>query len=339
VRACAARGRVTFLAGPAGAAAARLLPGVEQVLEFAAPWVGDDAPPTDPAALVALTRRLAGLRFDAALVLTSFHQSPLPLALLLRAAGVARLAATSEDHPGSLLDARVRYDPALHEVEQGLAVAAALGFTLPEGDAGDLAVGLPPGALPPGLGGAPYVVVHPGASVPARGVPAALARDAVAGLARRGWQVVVTGGPGERDLTAAVAGPAQPAVHDLGGALDLAGLARVLAGADALVVGNTGPAHLAAAVSTPVAQLFAPVVSVDRWRPYRVPSIALGDLGIACGGCRARRCPLASQACIADVTPADVVSAVEALACGGGGAAAAATPTAAMSVGGQRCGC
>ena len=58
---------------------------------------------------------------------------------------------------------------------------------------------------------------------------------------------------------------------------DLAGLAAVLAGAGVVVVGNTGPAHLAAAVRTPVVSLFAPVVPAERWRPWGVPGTLLGD--------------------------------------------------------------
>ena len=64
---------------------------------------------------------------------------------------------------------------------------------------------------------------------------------------------------------------------DLGGRTDLATLAGVLAGADAVVVGNTGPAHLAAAVGTPVVSLFAPVVPARKWAPYQVPHVLLGD--------------------------------------------------------------
>src|SRR5204862_226139 len=82
--------------------------------------------------------RLAGLRADAAVVLTSFHQSPLPLALLLRMAGVRRIGAISADYPGSLLDVRHQVDDDRHEVERSLSLAAAMGFRLPPGDEGGL---------------------------------------------------------------------------------------------------------------------------------------------------------------------------------------------------------
>src|SRR4051812_4053895 len=129
VRAMAARfGPVTFLCGPGGREAAQLLPGVAEVLEVEAPWVPLDAGPFDPRPLARLVSEVSARRPEVALVLTSFHQSPLPLALLLKQAGVATVAGTSEDHAGALLDVRRRpeWDAGRHEVERGLALAADL---------------------------------------------------------------------------------------------------------------------------------------------------------------------------------------------------------------------
>src|SRR5204863_5067901 len=101
----------------------------------------------------------AGRRFDEAIIFTSFHQSPLPLALLLRMAGVPTIAAVSVDYPGSLLDVRHRVDEDIHEVERALSLAATLGYRLPEGDDGGLRVRLGGRGDAPELEG-PYVVVH-----------------------------------------------------------------------------------------------------------------------------------------------------------------------------------
>ncbi len=152
-----------------------------------------------------------------------------------------------------------------------LSTVAAAGFALPAGDDGRLRVRAP---LPPVAqltGSGPYVVLHPGASVPARAWSPHRCAAAVEALAAAGRRVVVTGGPGEAALTAAVG---RDAGTDLGGRTSFAELAAVLAGADAVVVGNTGPAHLAAAVGTPVVSLFAPVVPAARWAPYGVPTRA-----------------------------------------------------------------
>jgi ADP-heptose:LPS heptosyltransferase len=245
-------------------------------------------------------------------VLTSFHQSPLPLALLLRMAGVPTIAAVSVDYPGSLLDVRHRVDEDIHEVERGLSLAATLGYRLPEGDDGRLAVRRDRAADAPELEG-PYVVVHPGASAAARAWPPERHAALVGALAERGRRVVVTGGDDERSLTSLVAG-GRPGVVDLGGRVDLAGLAGVLAGAEAVVVGNTGPAHLAAAVGTPVVSLFSPVVPAARWRPWGVPLALLGDQDAACAGSRSRVCPVPGHPCLDGVPVAEVLAAVERLA-------------------------
>jgi ADP-heptose:LPS heptosyltransferase len=308
VRAIAAGAdRVVLLAGPAGAEAARLLPGVDDVWTWRCPWIDPAPAAVDAAELAALTDRVRSLAPDEAVVSTSFHQSPLPLALVLRTAGVPRIAAVSVDYPGSLLDVRHGVDDDIPEPERALSLARAAGFELPAGDDGRLAVRRP---LPPVPHEPGYVVLHPGASVPARAWPARCCAEAVEALADAGHRVLVTGGPGDRGLTAAVAGTRGV---DLGGRTDLGQLAAVLDGAAAVVVGNTGPAHLAAAVGTPVVSLFSPVVPAERWAPYGVPTVLLGDQSAPCRNTRARECPVPGHPCLTSVSSADVVAAVEKL--------------------------
>ena len=301
--------QLTYLCSPRGAEAAALLPGVDDVVVARAGWIEADPPAVTRQGAEDLVDRIGSLRVDEAIILTSFHQSPLPLALLLRMAGVARIGATSVDYPGTLLDVRCQRDDDIHEVARSLRLGEAMGYRLPPGDDGRLRVELPVRRLPalPGR----YVVVHPGASVPARAWAPERHEALVALLAGRGRHVVVTGAPHERALTAAVAGAV---AVDLGGALDLAGLAAVVAGADAIVVGNTGPAHLAAAMATPVVSIFAPTVPADRWRPWRVPHVLVGCQTISCAGCRARACPVVGHPCVDAVAPATVAAALDNLA-------------------------
>jgi ADP-heptose:LPS heptosyltransferase len=308
VRAVAAGARrVTLLAGLRGAAAARLLPGVDEVLVWRAPWIDPEPQPVERADILGLVARLAAQAADEAVILTSFHQSPLPLALLMRMAGVPTVAAYSEDYPGSLLDVRHHLPGDPHEVERGLSLVGTLGYRLPADDDGSLAIRGVTRREP-----ADGVVVHPGASVSARTWPPERWAALVDALAEAGERVTVTGGPGERRLTAMVAGPERDGVSDLGGRTDLRRLAEVLAGARVLVVGNTGPAHLAAAVGCPVVSLFAPTVPVARWRPWRVPQRVL-FVDVPCAGCRARTCPVPGHPCLGGIAVEDVVAAVGAL--------------------------
>jgi ADP-heptose:LPS heptosyltransferase len=315
VRAVAAGAeRVTLLCGPRGLRAAELLCGVDEVVVAHAGWIDPEPERVTRRGVDALVDRLTDLEIDQAVVLTSFHQSPLPLALLLRMAGVPTIAAVSVDYPGALLDVRHRVDEDLHEVERGLSLVATLGYRLPEGDDGSLRVRRDLAADVPDLGAEGYVVVHPGASVPARAWAPERHAGLVEALAAAGRRVVVTGGADERGLTSRVAGGRRPGVVDLGGRVDLAGLAGVLARAGVVVVGNTGPAHLAAAVGTPVVSLFSPVVPAARWRPWKVPQVLLGDQAAACAGTRARACPLPGHPCLDGVPVGEVVAAVDRLA-------------------------
>ncbi|MGW4164418.1 glycosyltransferase family 9 protein, partial [Streptomyces sp. NPDC004788] len=220
--------RTAMLCGPQGAAAARLLPGVDEVLEYEAPWVGFDAPEVSAADCGRLVETLAARRFDRALVLVSYHQSPLPVALLLRLAGVRWIGADSEDYPGTLLDLRHRRAAGRHEAEAALDLAEAAGWALPPDDDGRLRIVRPADPPAPGprsyagqpgsyagqpgsyarhpgsyagqprsyagqpgsyagqpaiadlIGPGPYVVLHPGAAVPARAWSPARAARAVA---------------------------------------------------------------------------------------------------------------------------------------------------------------
>ncbi|WP_312878175.1 glycosyltransferase family 9 protein, partial [Lentzea indica] len=234
VRAAAGAGEVVFLCGPGGVQAAELLPGVTRIVEWECPWIASPAPDVRSVDIEAVTALVRGIRADVALILTSFHQSPLPLALVLRLAGVPRIVARSTDYPGSLLDVRLRDDRDVPEAQRALEVAQAAGFQLPRGDDGRLAVLDPPKTEL----SHPYVVVHPGATAPARTWSPDRWAKAVVALTAAGSRVVVTGGPAESDLTEHVAGACGT---DLGGRTSFRELAGVLAGADAVVEATPAP--------------------------------------------------------------------------------------------------
>lgn len=307
-----------------GAEAARLLPGVDEVLVSDAALPGRPGEDVDPAHLDDLLRALRGGRYDEVVVFTSYHQSPLPMALVAKWAGIPRVVAESDAAGGALLDVRHRRVPegddpgfgGAHEVEAMCALVEAAGHPR----TGDERLRVETTALPSALRRAlrghdgshrPYVVVHPTASVPARAIGSARAAEHAHALAADGWRVVVTGGTGEQAVGRAVT---PLGGVDLTGRTSLAELAAVLAGASAVVVGNTGPAHLAAAVGTPVVNIFAPVVPAERWRPWGVPNVLLGDQLAACSLSRARTCPVAGHPCTTSVTADEVVDAVRHLA-------------------------
>jgi len=80
------------------------------------------------------------------------------------------------------------------------------------------------------------------------------------------------------------------------------------------VVANTGPAHLSAAVGTPVVSLFAPVVPAIRWAPYGVPVQLLGDQDAPCRDTRWTRCRIEGHPCLGSVSSDRIADAVDRLA-------------------------
>lgn len=308
----AAHDRLTFLAGPRGREAAELLPDVDEVIEWQAPWVDFDSPGLTAGHVDSLVKQVRDVRPDRVFIFTSFHQSALPLALICRMADVAWVGAICEDYPGSLLDLRHHAPEGIPEPERALSLAVAGGCPPAADDDGALRVRTP--ALPADLvevtATAPFVVFHPGAAVPARRPTIARSAAMVAALVDAGHRVVVTGGPDECEMTAAAAG--EVAV-DLGGRTTLGTLAAVYAAAKAVVVPNTGPAHLAAAVGTPVVSLFAPVVAASQWMPYGRRVIRLGDQNAPCRLTRARECPVPGHPCLDDITDSELLTALRRL--------------------------
>lgn len=314
VRAVAARhGWVGFLSGPRGRAAAELLPSVDEVIEWQAPWVDFDSPELTAGHVDSLVKLLRDLAPQRVYIFTSFHQSPLPLALICRMAAVPWVGAICEDYPGTLLDLRHHVESGIPEPQRALSLARAAGCELPTDDDGRLrARELPPlsGELADLIGADPFVVFHPGTAAPARRPSIERSARMVTALTAAGHRVVVTGDEAERELTAAVAG--EHAV-DLGGRTSLATLGAVYERADVVVVPNTGPAHLAAAVGAPVVSLFAPVVPASQWSPYGRNVIRLGNPDAPCRLSRARSCPVPGHPCLDGITDEQLLAAVDQL--------------------------
>ncbi len=317
LRAAAPRARLDLLASPAGAHAAPLLPDVDDTVVARVSWqqIATTAEPPD----TALVAEIAERRYDAAVVLTSFSQSPWPAGYALQRAGVPVRAGASKEFGGTALTHWVPApDDGLHQVDRALYVLGRLGVAPPQ--APTLHARVPPtgraaahaalaaAGLDPGEA---YVVVLPGASCPARRWPADRFRAAATRLAEKGLPVVVCGPAAERELVDAVVADAPPGVVAPAGALDVPGLAGLLAGAAVAVTNNSGGMHLADAVGTPVVALFGGTEDEGQFRPRSVPAAVL-RVPTWCSPCRQFRCPFGLE-CL-DLTPESVVTAALGLA-------------------------
>jgi ADP-heptose:LPS heptosyltransferase len=323
LRTAAPRARLDLLASPAGAPGAALLPEVDAVVVARVSWqqIETTAEPPD----TDLVARLAAEHYDAAVVLTSFSQSPWPAGYVLQRAGIPVRAGMSKEFGGTgLTHWAPAPDDGLHQVDRALHLLAVLGVPVDdrafpprlhamvaEQARAAAAAALQARGITPD---APYAVVLPGASCPARRWSAERFRAAAGLLARQGLPVVVVGPPTEKELvdvvTAGVAGATA-----LVGALDVAGLAGLLAGASVAVTNNSGGMHLADAVGTPVVALFSGTEDEAQYRPRSVPAVLL-RVPTWCSPCHQFHCPFALE-CL-DVAPEEVAAAALRLAAGEG---------------------
>lgn len=307
--------RVTLLTSCAGAEAGSMLGCVDEVIAYDAPWLKATPPRPDAGVDRRMTRELEARGFDAAVIFTVFSQSPLPAALTCFMAGVPLRAAHCRENPYQLLTDWVpeadSTESARHEVRRQLDLAAAVGCSAADErirvGVGAARAGEVAGLLDRLEGSGPLVVVHPGASAPSRRYPP----EGFAAAARMlhdtaGARVVLSGSGDERRLVAEVAAATRRPCLQLAGELDLQGLAAVLSAARVLVTNNTGPAHLAAAVGTPVVDLYA--LTNPQHAPWRVPSRVLFH-DVPCRFCYKSSCPRGHHACLEMVEPREVAEA------------------------------
>lgn len=118
----------------------------------------------------------------------------------------------------------------------------------------------------------PLVLLHPGAGWGAKRWPAERYGALAAGLASRGYRVVVNRAPGEEALAADVARSSSGAAEEI--ATDMAELIAMTRRSVLVIGGDTGPAHLACALGKPVVGIYGPT-DPARNGPWGVPSRVL----------------------------------------------------------------
>ena len=314
--------RISLLTSPAGTKAASLLPGVDEVIGYGAPWmkstpVGRGSEPDER-----MVARLREGRFDAAVVFTVYSQSPLPAALLLHLAGIPLSLAYCRENPYGLLSDWIEEpEPertVRHEVRRHLDLVAEVGAhakderlrVIPRRRAREnVAAILRLHGLSGGAGaGRDWFVVHPGATAPSRRYPPEMYARALRIIAKEERLIpVLTGSRSEAGLTARIGEEAGVPVVDLAGRLDLHELTALLERAPLLLANNTGPAHLAAGTGTPVVDLYA--LTNPQHTPWLIPSRVLYQ-DVPCRFCYRSVCPQGHHACLRGVAPEEVARAV-----------------------------
>lgn len=297
---------ITLLGSTSAAAMAAHLPMLHDVMAARVPWVRHEGAQAGEGDL-ALVARIAQRQFDAAVIFTVCTQSALPAATICRLAGIPLRLAHVRENPYELLtdwvpESDLDIAEARHEVRRQLDLVAKVGwqtrderlrFALREEDVARVGRLLGPGDTPD------TVVVHVGASAPSRRWPAERFGQAAEQIARASdARVVFTGSAAEAALVDTAQAQMTVPTLSLAGRLSLGELGALIARAGLVLTNNSGPAHLAAALGTPIVDLYA--LTNPQHTPWQVPSRVL-NRDVPCRNCLKSRCPQGHQLCLLGV--------------------------------------
>lgn len=309
--------QITLMTSTAGASIAPLIAEIDQTIVYDAPWLKATPLRQNSGSEFAMIEQLRQAKFDAAVIFTVYSQNPLPSAFLCYMAGIPLRLAHCHENPYQLLTHWVK-DPEpteflRHEVQRQLDLVASVGCTL-EDNRMQLCISQTATQRVQELlrtSGVdlhrPWVVIHPGATAASRRYPpeqfAIVARTLVEQL---GLQIVFTGTQSEQELVTFIQSLMRVPAISLVAQLSLSELAALLALAPLLIANNTGPVHVAAAVGTPIVNLYA--LTNPQHTPWRVNHRLLYQ-DVPCRFCYKSVCPEKHHRCLSSVKPERVVQA------------------------------
>lgn len=304
-----------LMASPTGCQIAPLLPWISDVFIHRAIWQDlSGGLMFDVSSQHVLIDQLRRRQYDAAVIFTSFSQSPYPPAYAFLLAGIPLRLGQSREFGGTLLSRWVTplADPT-HQVDRNLHLLEAVGLA-PAGRDLELKVSEEVKDQVDNLlatvklrAAEPFIAFAPGASCAARRYDPLRFAESARGLVQAtGLPVVIVGSAKEADLLGPFQGMAHPRIVSLVGRTTVVMLAEVVRRAHLVVANNSAAMHLADAFGRPVVVLYSGTDQEEQWRPRRAPARLLRR-PTACAPCRAFTCPHQME-CL-DIPPAAVVEA------------------------------
>ena len=290
VRANAPDAEIDLVVGSWNADIARALPAVTRVETLDAAWLAREGTAKALPALLSGTRRWKKRQYDLAINFEPDIRTNVMLAL----SGAGRTAGFASGGGGRLLDDALEYDVRAHTIDNTRRLVAHVFhrsptphrqplLAIPDATARDAARLLPARR--------PLIGLHASGGRAIKQWPAERFADVAARLsAEREATIILTGGPGDREIVDVVKRRLPDTAYvDLRGGIDLLTLAAALARLDLFITGDTGPMHLAAAVGTPIVAVFGPSDPI-RYAP-RGPHDRIVRVDLPCSPCNRIRLP------------------------------------------------
>lgn len=311
---------ITLLTSPPGAEPTPYIPEIDTTLVYESPWMKATPHHLNSADDRAFLDTLRG-QFDAAVIFNVYSQNPQPAALFCYLADIPLRLAYTRENPYHLLTNWIKeVEPEQmirHEVQRQIDLVNSIGcesedqrlsFCVNEQDRLCAIEQLQAAGVNVSR---PWITVHPGVSAPSRQyAPEGFAQAARQLASEDRLQIVFTGSPAEIELVEQIQAMMQAASFSLAGRLNLGELGALLELSPLLLANNTGPVHIAAAVGTPVVDLYA--LTNPQHTPWGVPNRVLFH-DVPCKYCYKSICPQGHHNCLRLVTPQEVVQAVREL--------------------------
>jgi ADP-heptose:LPS heptosyltransferase len=296
--------KITLMASPAGALTAPLLPWVDEVLPWRVVWQDLGRLGFEPDREWSLINTLKQRQFDAAIIFTSFSQSPHPAGLICALAGIPlRLGESKEQDAETLTHSVLAAPDYIHQVDRNLRLLEFIKFSIFDRR---LILQIPPLSKSFPIPDR-YILLNPWTTCQSRNYDPQRFAMAAQQLSREtGWPTVVTGVEKDRDRSVGLLATLGKWAIDLMGATDLSDLVALIAKAQLVLTNNTSTMHIADATGTPNVVLFAGTEQERQWRPRHSPSRLLRRSTV-CSPCYAFTCPYNLQ-CL-DIAPETVVAA------------------------------
>lgn len=259
--------KITLLTSSKGAAVARLISAIDEVIIFDLPWVKTECNLNSPEQFDALLKELKSRCFDGCIIFTVYSQNPMPAIMLAYLAGIPLRLAYCRENPYNLLtDWFPDPEPLTmikHQVQRDLDLLKKINIKDSERRIRlDLSEKAKLRAKEKLATIAelrhPFIILHPGVSEPKREYPLACWAELAQKLIEdTGLTLLLTGSEHEGLTCEIICKHAGRFAVNVCGRFDVEEFAAVIEQAALVVAVNTGTVHLATAMQRPVIVLYA----------------------------------------------------------------------------------